>query len=179
MKTKIVIVVLKKKIVIPIIIVAIVISVIISASYFYKKPSNDTFTNWVISGPFAIDKAKYRLGENIFISVHGLKPGEIGNMIFIRPGEKTWTTIPFNGTAKTDFNYYLKPDTSAALGIYKAEDLVGQWRVVFQGVKHDPIHFEFINEFIPGGEADLVPINHNATETINQNTTETIGPIEK
>ena len=178
MKTKIVIVVLKKKIVIPIIIAAIVISVIISASYFYKKPSDDTFTKWVISGPFAIDKAKYRLGENIFISVHGLKPGEVGNIVIIRPGEKTWKTIPFNGTAKSDFNYYDKPDTSKVLGIYKAEDLVGQWRVVFQGVKYEPIHFEFINEFIPGGEADLVPINQNTTEPMNNNKT-VVGPTTK
>ena len=160
---------MKKKIAIPIIIAILAVSVIISAPYFYKKPSNDV--QWVNSGPFAIDKLKYKLGENIFISVHGLKPREIGNIVFIRPGEKTWTMIPFNGTAKSDFNFYVKPDTSAGLGIYKPEDLVGQWRVVFQGVKYDPIHFEVLNEFIPGAEADIVPINPNATKTV--------GPIQK
>ena len=113
---------MKKKIAIPIIIAILAVSVIISAPYFYKKPSNDV--QWVNSGPFAIDKLKYKLGENIFISVHGLKPREIGNIVFIRPGEKTWTMIPFNGTAKSDFNFYVKPDTSAGLGIYKPEDLV-------------------------------------------------------
>ena len=152
---------MKKKIAIPIIIVILVLSAIISATYFYKKPSNDV--QWFSSGPFAIDKSKYKLGENIFISVHGLKPGEVGNIVFIRPGEKTWTTIPFNGTSKSDFNFYVKPDTSAPLNIYKPEDLVGQWSVVFQGVKYDPIHFEMLNEFIPGGEADIVTINPNAT----------------
>ena len=157
---------MKKKIAIPIIVVIIVVSAIISASYFYKKPSDDTFTKWVISGPFAIDKAKYRLGENIFISVHGLKPSEIGNMTFVRPGGKIWKIIPFNGTAKSDFNYYDKPDTSAPLGIYKPEDLVGQWKVVFQGVKYNPIHFEMLNEFIPGAEKDIVSINPNATKTV-------------
>jgi hypothetical protein len=172
-----VIAVLNKKIIIPIIIVIIIASAIISAPYFYKKPSDDTFTQWVISGPFAIDKAKYKLGENIFISVHGLKPGEAGNILIIRPDGKTWKTIPFNGTAKSDFNYYVKPDTSAALGIYKAEDIVGEWKVVFQGVKYDPIHFEFINEFIPGAENDLIPINRNATEPTNK--TETIDPTIK
>jgi len=155
---------LNKKIAVPIIIVIIVISAIISATYFYKKPSTDV--QWASSGPFAIDKLKYKLGENIFISVHGLKPNEIGNIIFIRPGEKTWTVIPFNGTSKSDFNFYVKPDTSAGLGIYKPEDLVGQWSVVFEGVKYDPIHFEMLNEFIPGGEADIVPINPNGTQTV-------------
>lgn len=157
---------LNKKIIIPVIISIIVASAIASAGYFYQKPSYDE-SQWISSGPFAIDKSRYKLGENIFISVHGLKPSEVGNIIFIRPGEKTWEIIPFNGTSKSDFNFYVKPDTSATLGIYKAEDLVGEWRVVFQGVKYDPIHFEFINEFIEGGQADLVPINRNATETTN------------
>ncbi|MGI0010199.1 MAG: hypothetical protein ACREAE_02220 [Nitrosopumilaceae archaeon] len=157
---------MNKKMIIPVIIAIIVASAIASASYFYQKPS-DLDNQWISSGPFSINKPQYRLGENIFIVGHGLKPGEVGNMIFIRPGEKTWNVIPFNGTAKSDFNFYVKPDTSANLGIYKAEDLVGEWRVVFQGVKYDPIHFEFINEFIEGGQADLVPINRNATETIN------------
>jgi hypothetical protein len=90
-------------------------------------------------------------------------------MLFIRPGEKTWEVIPFNGTSKSNFNFYVKPDTSANDGIYSADDLVGKWRVVFQGVKYEPIHFEYINEYIIGGQADLVPINR----------TTTIGPTEK
>lgn len=155
---------MNKKIAIPIIIVIIVISAILAAPYFYRKPSTDV--QWVSSGPFAIDKLRYKLGENIFISVHGLKPSEVGNMTFIRPGGKTWTAIPFNGASKSDFNFYVKPDTSAGLGIYKPEDLVGQWSVVFEGVKYDPIHFEMLNEFIPGGEADIVTINPNATQNV-------------
>ena len=159
---------MKKKIIIPIIIAVIVASGIASSSYFYQRPST-TYGQWITSGPFSIDKPQYKLGEDIFIVVHGLKPGEVGNMKFIRPDGKTWTVIPFNGTAKSAFNYYVKPDTSARLDIYKAEDLVGQWKIVFEGVKYDPIHFEFINEFIHGGQADLVPINR----------TTTVGPIEK
>lgn len=163
--------ILNKKTIIPVIIIAIIVAgAVASAGYFYQKPS-DIDNQWISSGPFSINKPQYRLGENIFIVGHGLKPGEVGNMLFIRPGEKTWKVIPFNGTAKSDFNSYVKPDTSANLGIYKAEDLVGEWRVVFQGVEYDPIHFEFINEFIEGGQADLVPINRNVTETI--------GPTEK
>ena len=158
---------LNKRIIIPVIIAIVVASVIATASYFYQKPSDDENSQWISSGPFAIDKSRYKLAENIFIAVHGLKPDEVGNIIFVRPGEKTWAIIPFNGTSKSDFNFYVKPDTSATLSIYKAEDLVGEWRVVFQGVKYDPIHFEFINEFIEGGQADLVPINRNATETTN------------
>ena len=166
--TKHAILVLNTKIIIPIIIAVIIAGGIASSSYFYHKPS-DEGNQWMVSVPFAINKPVYKLGENIFISVHGLKPGEVGNMLFIRPGEKTWEVIPFNGTSKSNFNSYIKPDTSANDGIYKAEDLVGEWRVMFQGVKYEPIHFEYINEYIIGGQADLVPINR----------TTTIGPTEK
>lgn len=159
---------MNKNIIISIIIAVIIAGGIASSSYFYHKPS-DQGNQWMVSGPFAINKPVYKLGETIFISVHGLKPGEVGNMLFIRPGEKTWKIIPFNGTSKSDFNYYVKPDTNANTGIYKAEDLVGEWRVVFEGVKYEPINFEFTNEFIEGGQVDLVTINR----------TTTIGPGEK
>lgn len=155
--------ILKKRMAIPIIIGILVVSAIIGGFFVYKKPSTEV--QWKSSGPFAIDKSNYKLGENIFISVHGLKPKEIGNIVFILPGGKTWTTIPFNGTSKSDFNFYLKPDTSAVHKIFNPADLVGQWSVEFEGVKYDPLHFEILNEFIPGGEQDIIPINPNATKT--------------
>lgn len=159
---------MKKNIIILVIIAIVIAGGVASSSYFYHKPSEQG-NQWIISGPFAINKPVYKLGESIFISVNGLKPGEVGNMIFIRPGEKTWKEIPFNGTSKTSFNFYVKPDTSAHEGIYSAEDLVGEWRVVFEGVNYKPINFEFSNEFIEGGQVDLVTINR----------TTTIGPTEK
>jgi len=149
---------LKQKKIIPIIV--IVVTSIVSAIYFYnvQKSSDEIKSQWIISGPFAIDKPKYKLGENVFLSVHGLKPNEAGNILIVRPNGDMWTTIPFNGTLKSDFNYYFKPDTSTALKIYGPEDLVGTWKVIFQGLTYEPLSFEIINEFIPGGEADIVPI---------------------
>lgn len=141
-------------------IIVIVIAAIVSAIYFYniQKSSDENKSQWIISGPFAIDKPKYKLGENVFLSVHGLKPNEAGNILIVRPNGDMWTAIPFNGTLKSDFNYYFKPDTSTALKIYGSEDLVGTWKVIFQGLTYEPLSFEIINEFIPGGEADIIPI---------------------
>lgn len=149
---------MKQKKIIPIIV--IVVTSIVSAIYFYnvQKSSDEIKSQWIISGPFAIDKPKYKLGENVFLSVYGLKPNETGNILIVRPNGDMWTTIPFNGTLKSDFNYYFKPDTSTALKIYGPEDLVGTWKVIFQGLTYEPLSFEIINEFIPGGEADIVPI---------------------
>lgn len=145
--------------------VTIVIGIVIIAAiaitiYFYEghKPSDEIKSHWIISGPFAIDKSQYKLGENFFISVHGLKPNEAGNILIIQPSGEIWTTIPFNGSLKSDFNYYNKPDTSSIKKIFKPEDLVGTWQVVFQGVTYKPLSFEIINEFIPGEEHDIVPL---------------------
>jgi len=145
--------------------VTIVIGIVIIAAiaitvYFYEghKPSDEIKSHWIISGPFAIDKSKYRLGENFFISVHGLKPNESGNILIIQPNGEIWTTIPFNGSLKSDFNYYNKPDTSSIKKIFKPEDLVGTWQVVFQGVTYNPLSFEIINEFVPGEEHYIVPL---------------------
>ena len=151
---------MKQKKAIPIIV--IVVAAIVSTIYFYdiQKSSDENKSQWIISGPFAIDKPRYKLGENVFLTVNGLKPNEAGNILIMRPNGDMWTAIPFNGTLKSSFNYYFKPDTSTALKIYGQEDLVGTWKVIFQGLTYEPLSFEIINEFIPGGESDIVPIPH-------------------
>ncbi|MEX0765002.1 MAG: hypothetical protein WDZ43_04770 [Nitrosopumilaceae archaeon] len=163
---------MKQKKVIPIIV--IVVAAIVSVIYVYdiQKSSDENKSQWIISGPFAIDKPKYKLGENVFLTVHGLKPNEAGNIVIVSPHEVIWTTLPFNGTLKTDFNYYFKPETSRALKIYNPEDLVGTWKVVFQGLTYQPLHFEIANEFLPGAESDIKPIPR-------PNETKTIGPMQQ
>jgi hypothetical protein len=151
---------LKQKKTIPIIVGIVTVVAIASAVYFYdgEKPSNEFKSQWISSGPFAISQPKYKLGENVFLTVHELKPNEAGNILIIQPNGDIWTSIPFNGTRKNTFNYYFKPDTSAALKIYGPEELVGTWKVIFQGLTYEPLSFEIINEFIQGAEGDIIPI---------------------
>ena len=132
-----------------------------SGVYFYEgqKSSDETKSQWIISGPFAINKSQYKLGENFFLTVHGLKPDEAGNILIMQPNGDVWTTIPFNGSLKSDFSYYNKPDTSSIKKIFKPEDLVGTWQMVFEGVPYKPLSFEIVNEFIPGAEKDIVPLH--------------------
>lgn len=162
----------QKKIVLAI---GVIISVAIIASviYFNEEPDSDEIkSQWISSGPFAIDKPRYKIGENIFLSVHDLKPDEVGNIIILSPKGVTWTDVPFNGTLKNDFNYYFKPETSKVLKIYNPEDLIGTWRVVFQGLTYEPLSFEIINEFLPGAESDIKPIPIT-------NSSETVGPPQQ
>ena len=149
-----------KKKTVPIVAGILVAAVIIGAIYLYEeqKSSDKIKSRWIVSGPFAIDKPQYKMGENIFLSVHGLKPNEAGNIIVLTPAGAEWKIIPFNGTLKGDFNYYFKPETSRALKILNPEDLVGTWKVIFQGLTYEPLSFEIIDEFLPGAESDIQPI---------------------
>ena len=132
--------------------IVIVIAIIVTAGLIIQKPHNETKLQWIVSGPFAISKSQYKLGENVFLTVNGLKPSEAGNITIARPSGDIFLRIPFNGTLKEGFNQYFKPDLKKALDITNKDELVGKWYVVFDGVNYPPLGFEITNEFLPGEE---------------------------
>ena len=139
-----------KKIVL--VIAAIVVVIISAVSIYSLKSDHKTAPQWIVSGPFAISKSQYKLGENVFLTVNGLKPSEAGNITIARPSGDIYLRIPFNGTLKEGFNQYFKPDLKKALDITNKDELVGKWYVVFDGVNYPPLGFEITNEFLPGME---------------------------
>jgi len=146
---------LNQKKTIPIIVGIIVVVIAIIVSYYISQKSDSEIKQqWIVSGPFAISKSQYKIGENVFMTVNNLRPNEIGNLFIISPQNKTFTVIPFNGTAKDHFNYYFKPDISKASRISSTEELVGRWLVISDLVKYQPLSFEIINETLPGYTAD-------------------------
>jgi len=116
---------------------------------------------WLTSGPFQIDKSQYLLGENIFVRTSNLTPNEKGQITFLRPMNEThysvYTTIPFDGEVNSSFNNYFTPTLSGALKICTTDDLIGSWRVVFQGVDYEKLSFEIINEILLGSEKYYEP----------------------
>ena len=159
----------KEKRVISITVVIIIIAIVAGIIYFYNiqpTPPDELKSQWISSGPFAIDKPKYRLGENIFLVVSNLKPDEIGSISFVLPNGKTYADISFNGTTKDHFKYYFTPTTSAPRKIYKPEQLTGTWTVIFHGVIYEPLRFEILNEYIIGGERNVPNLEEfNKTST--------------
>ena len=111
---------------------------------------------WITSGPFQIDRSKYVLGEKIFLIIGGLNYNDKGQVAFLRPLNDTYysvyQTIPFDGAKKNAFNYYIQPQLSAKNGICSAEDLSGNWTVVFRGTNYPNIKFEITDNILPGGE---------------------------
>ncbi len=143
------------------IIACIVIAIIIGAAVFTspkleKTEPKDPFENWNRSGPFAIDKFQYKLGENIFVAVSGLVPNDVGKIIFGLPnGTTVYFTVPFDGTTKSEFNTYFTPSLSKARKICSVNDIVGEWFVVFKDTKYKPITFRIINETIDGSASSF------------------------
>ena len=106
-----------------------------------------------VSGPFAINKYEYKIGENVFFAVEGLG-NQKGNVIFVKPDNLIHSSIPFDGTVKDSFKQYFKPSISRGLKICSIDDLMGRWLVIFNNTENLPITFEIINETVPGVEEE-------------------------
>lgn len=144
-------------------IIAVIVIIAISASviYFYnqqKMSGDDTTAQWITSGPFAITNGTYRLDDNVFMVVTGLKPTDVGKIIVYDPKGGVFTQAPFNGTLKSDFNYFFKPNTDRLEKLCTPQDLVGNWTIAFPGTSYSPLHFKIINEWVPSGQSEIKPI---------------------
>lgn len=152
----------KKKKTGSIIAVIIIAAIIAGGIYYYNQHKTpETIPQWQnISGPFAINKFQYKIGENIFMTVSNLKPTDAGKIVIIDPKGDTYDSIPFNGTMKTGFHYYFKPNTQsiAGLKLCNPTDLVGKWGFVFQGVPYKSLTFNVTNDWIEGSQAEIKSI---------------------
>jgi hypothetical protein len=146
---------LKAKIIGLTIIIVVITSITLAIAFvgpidISTPKKEDEFKNWNRSGPFAINKFEYRVGDNIFLAVNGLTPNDIGSATFVLPnGTTKYISIPFDGTQKSGFNQYFKPSISKARSICTINDIVGEWTIIFQGTEYDPLKFRILNETIP------------------------------
>ncbi|NQV40432.1 MAG: hypothetical protein HQ505_07880 [Nitrosopumilus sp.] len=117
---------------------------------------------WITSGPFQIDRSEYVLGEKIFLRTGGLGFDEKGQAAFLRPLNSThyevYLTIPFDGSDRSAFNYYLQPQLTKLRGFCSADDFVGDWRVVFRGTDYPNLEFKITKDILPGDEEDFEPV---------------------
>lgn len=153
----------KKKKAGPIIGLVIIAVIIITGVYYYynQQKSSEENVQWQnISGPFAINKFQYKLGENVFMVVSNLQPNNAGKIVIVDPKGDTYDSIPFNGTRKTDFHYFFHPNTQNIGGVKLCNptDLVGNWTFIFSGVPYKPITFQVINDWIQGSQSEIKPI---------------------
>jgi hypothetical protein len=152
----------KKKKTGPIISVIIIAAIIAGGIYYYNQQKiSEVPLQWQnISGPFAINKFQYKLDEYVFMVVSNLKPNEAGKIVVIDPKGDIYYTIPFNGTLKSSFHQFFKPNTiDVGVKICTPAELVGRWGVIFQGVPYHPLSFNVTNDWIPGGQSEVKAIS--------------------
>ena len=115
---------------------------------------------WITSGPFQIDRSQYAIGEKIFIVIGGLNVNEKGEIAVMRPLNAThytvYLTIPFDGTAKSTFNYYLEPQISKTRGLCSVDDIIGKWVMVFRGTDYPNLNFEITKDVVPSTDVEPV-----------------------
>jgi hypothetical protein len=130
--------------------IAVVATIIFGGPIDISPKKESEFKDWNRSGPFAINKDEYKIGENIFIAVEGLTPSDVGNAVFVLPnGTTKYISIPFDGSQKSGFNQYFKPAISKSRHICSVDDIIGNWTVVFQGTQYKPLKFKILNDTIP------------------------------
>lgn len=140
-------------------VIAVILITAISAAGIYlynqsRAPIVGT-SQGITSGPFEINNGTYKLGEYVFMVVTGLQPTDAGNILVFAPNGKVTTVVPFNGTLKSDFNTFFKPNTDVRTNLCTPQELVGNWTIEFQGTTYRSIQFQVINEWIPGAQAEI------------------------
>ena len=138
------------RVLIPIIIIIIIAGALIISTTNEETSKNKIEEKWVKSGPFEIDKAEYHIGEKIFLTTKDLLPEENGIIQFLRPindtHHKSYIKVPFDGSQKSQFNYYFEPRYNAFGGVCSMNDIVGNWKIVFVGTQYQDINFKIINQ---------------------------------
>ena len=110
----------------------------------------------ISSGPLTLTKPTYKIYENIFYIVEGLKEDEKGNIRFFVPDGRLYRTTSYDGALKDSFNLYFKPDTSYLAEFCEQDEFVGEWLITFDGDAYPPLTFEILNETLlgPGQKLD-------------------------
>lgn len=149
----------KDSIIIIVAFVAIAIGIIsIVTSEFKSVPeiieiprsTDHGFPDALSSGPLTLTQSKYKIYENIFYILSGLKEDEKGNIRFFVPDGRLYRTTAYDGSIKSSVNLYFRPDTSILTEFCKQEEFVGEWLITFDDNAYPPLKFEILNEHLLG-----------------------------
>ena len=103
-------------------------------------------------GPLQINKDKYLLGENVFVVLKGLKPNDVGAILFITPGGTIYDEWGFNGNERDFQKKYFKPQLLKSKNLCEKEMLIGEWTVMFKGYDMAVLNFKMLPEILPNQE---------------------------
>ena len=112
--------------------------------------------NLQVLGPLQINKDKYLLGENVYVTLGDLRPQDVGSVLFITPTGIIYDEWGFNGMERESQKKYFKPQLLKSKNICEKEKLNGQWSVMFKGYEEQKIYFEMTPNILPNMESQYV-----------------------
>ena len=112
-----------------------------------------------ILGPLQINKDKYLLGENIFVTLGDLRPQDMGAVQFITPTGIIYDEWGFNGMERESQKKYFKPQLLKSKNICEKEKLIGQWTVMFKGYDEAKLYYEITKDILPNMENQFLDCN--------------------
>jgi hypothetical protein len=132
----------------------------VSVEEYYEKGGQVAHVvypdNLQVLGPLQINKDKYLLGENVFISISDLRPQDVGAVQIITPTGIIYDEWGFNGMERESQKKYFKPQLLKSKNICEKEKLIGQWSVMFKGYEEQKIYFEMTPNILPNMESQYV-----------------------
>ena len=105
-----------------------------------------------ILGPLQINKDKYLLGENVYVTLTNLRPGDVGTIQFISPTGIIYNEWGFNGSERDSQKKYFKPQLLQSKNLCEKEKLIGQWTVMFKDFEMSKMYFEMTPNILPNME---------------------------
>ena len=149
-----------------IVLIAIITTIIIPIIVFYEEI--DTYVDdnddsvWIHSGPFSIDREEYLLGHKIFLVAEGIDENDKGSIILTRINEdgsqKLWKKYNFNGAKKSGFNIYFSPALDETRNFCTVEELIGNYKIIFENSEYEDIELKIIHRYLPGMESRFEPV---------------------
>ena len=128
----------------------------VSVDEYYEKDGKVAHVvypdNPQILGPLQINKDKYLLGENVFVSISNLRPQDVGSVLFITPTGIIYDEWGFNGMERESQKKYFKPQLLKSKNICEKEKLIGEWTIMFKGYDEAKIYFEMTPNILPNME---------------------------
>jgi len=103
-------------------------------------------------GPLQINKDKYLLGENVYLILKDLKPGDKGSVLIITPENIIFDEWGFNGSEREMQKKYFKPQLLMSKNLCEKEQLVGTWTLMFRGYDMAKINFDVLEDILPNTE---------------------------
>ena len=109
-----------------------------------------------ILGPLQINKDKYLLGENVYVSLKNLRPMDKGSVLFVTPGNVIYDEWGFNGKERESQKKYFKPQLLKSKDLCEKEKLIGEWTVMFRDYEDVKLYFEMLPDILPNQEYQYV-----------------------